>query len=143
MNALELIKKSDPKLYSQFLDAFSKDLGLEQTVFRCPNCNNSLQVTAGPVVSQLNSKEKKRPGRKPHLTVQRAKTRKTRGWRPRPNSLFQLLVDLARLRGTTTGVVNGDYSKMLKKSKKKLPPKEAKEAKIAWAKAEITKRKAA
>jgi hypothetical protein len=135
MNALDLIKKSDPSLYSEFLQAFSKELGLDAGTFRCPNCDQQLHVTA--TGRGATGSRQSRAG------VGRTRGGKRTGFKAAPGSLFQLLVDLARLRNTTTGTINREFSKTFK-PKKKLSPKELKAAKVEWTKQQIAKaRKAA
>ena len=132
MNALELIKKTDPDLYAEFLVAFSQDIGLDTGSFRCPHCNKPLQVTAaGKSVASSSSAAGRSAGRAKRVVR-----------RPGPGSLFQLLVDLARLRNTTTGTINREFSKTFK-SRKKLSPKDLRVAKIQWVKQQIAKAKAA
>lgn len=133
MNALDLIKKTDPDLYSKFLAAFSQDIGLDAGTFRCPNCDHPLQVA----LATNGNRSKETRG-----AAQAASRTRRVGRKPAPGSLFQLLVDLARLRNTTTGTINREFSKTFK-SRKKLSPKELKEAKVEWVKQQIAKAKAA
>jgi hypothetical protein len=133
MNSLDLIKKSDPSLYSEFLKAFSRELGLDAGTFRCPNCDQPLHVSA--TVHRTEVVRRGRPA------MARPKRAKRAVHRPPPGSLFQLLVDLARLRNTTTGTINREFTKTFKS--KKLPAKELREAKIEWTKQQIAKAKKA
>jgi hypothetical protein len=133
MNALDLIKKTDPDLYAKFLAAFSQDIGLDAGTFRCPNCDHPLQVNLAA------NGRKEKAGRR---AGQAGAPARRAGRKPAPGSLFQLLVDLARLRNTTTGTINREFSKTFK-SRKKLSPKELKAAKVDWVKQQIAKAKAA
>ena len=134
MNALDLIKKTDPNLYTEFLKAFSLEIGLDSGSFRCPHCDQSLQVTA---IAGQKKAAAPRTAAKSKRQPQKAK-RVAR--RPGPGSLFQLLVDLARLRNTTTGTINADFKKSFK-SRKKLSKVELKAAKVEWVKRQIAKAK--
>jgi hypothetical protein len=135
MNALDLIKKTDPDLYSKFLKAFSQDIGLDAGSFRCPHCDQPLQVTA--VARQQRTAGSRQVAAEPKPRQAKRVFRK-----PAPGSLFQLLVDLARLRNTTTGTINREFSKTFK-SRKRLSPKELKAAKVIWTKQQIAKAKQA
>jgi hypothetical protein len=123
MNPLELLRKSDSRLYTEFVKALTEDLGLDSGSLQCPNCKAQFRVLL----------ESERGGKK-------SLTRGTKRKMPKParGSLFQLLVDLARLRNTTTGTINRQF-KQTQKPSKKLSLQELKDLKIAWVKQEIEK----
>ena len=127
MNPLELLRKSDARLYAEFVKALTDDLGLNSGSLQCPNCKAQFRIL-------LDSESR---GRK---SLPRGTKRKM----PKPprGSLFQLLVDLARLRNTTTGTINRQF-KQTQKPSKKLSIQELKDLKIAWVKQEIEKAKKA
>lgn len=125
MNPLELLRKSDSRLYAEFLKALTEDLGLNSGSLQCPNCKAQFRIL-------LDSET---GGRK---SLPRGGKRKMP--RPARGSLFQLLVDLARLRNTTTGTINRQF-KQTQKPSKKLSVQELKDLKIAWVKQEIEKAK--
>lgn len=127
MNPLELLKKSDSRLYAEFVKALTEDLGLNAGSLQCPNCKSQFKV----LLESDSGKGKK-------------STQGTKRKMPKPGrgSLFQLLVDLARLRNTTTGTINRQF-KQTQKPSKKLSVQELKELKIAWVKQEIEKAKKA
>jgi len=128
MNPLELLKKSDSRLYAEFVKALTDDLGLDAGSLQCPNCKAQFRVL---LESDTGT------GKKP-LT----QTTKRKMPKPARGSLFQLLVDLARLRNTTTGTINRQF-KQTQKPSKKLSVQEVKDLKIAWVKQEIEKAKRA
>ena len=127
MNPLELLKKSDSRLYAEFVKTLTEDLGLNAGSLQCPSCKSRFKV----LLESESGTEKK-------------STRGTKRKMPKParGSLFQLLVDLARLRNTTTGTINRQF-KQTQKPSKKLSIQELKELKIAWVKQEIEKAKKA
>ncbi|MCI0411458.1 hypothetical protein L0222_01520 [bacterium] len=122
MNPLELLKKSDSRLYAEFVKALTKDLGLNAGSLQCPNCKAQFKVL---FESESGAGKKSRKKKMP---------------KPARGSLFQLLVDLARLRNTTTGTINRQF-KQTQKPSKKLSVQEMKQLKIAWVKQEIEKAK--
>ncbi len=126
MNPLELLRKSDSRLYAEFVKALTEDLGLDSGSLQCPNCKSNFRVL-------LDSESG---------TGKKSSTRGTKRKMPKParGSLFQLLVDLARLRNTTTGTINRQF-KQTQKPSKKLSVQEVKDLKIAWVKQEIEKAK--
>ncbi len=132
MNPLELLKKADPQLYTEFLRAITKDLGLTAGSLQCPNCKARFRVL-------LESQAKSIAGRK---SLNRRQVQSHNMPKPARGSLFQLIVDLARLRGTTTGVINRQF-KQSQKPSKKLSVQEVRDLKIGWLKHEIGKAKKA
>jgi hypothetical protein len=124
MNPLELLRKSDSRLYTEFVKALTEDLGLDSGSLQCPNCKSQFRV-----MLETDSGA----GRKPLTQAGKRKMPK-----PARGSLFQLLVDLARLRNTTTGTINRQF-KQTQKPSKKLSVQELKDLKIAWVKQEIEK----
>ena len=127
MNPLELLKKSDSRLYAEFVKALTEDLGLNAGSLQCPNCKSHFKVL---LESESGTGKKSTQGTKRKMP------------KPARGSLFQLLVDLARLRNTTTGTINRQF-KQTQKPSKKLSVQELKELKIAWVKQEIEKAKKA
>jgi hypothetical protein len=125
MNPLELLRKSDSRLYAEFVKALTDDLGLNSGSLQCPNCKTHFRILL----------DRESGGRK---SLPQATKRKMP--KPARGSLFQLLVDLARLRNTTTGTINRQF-KQTQKPSKKLSVQELKDLKIAWVKQEIEKAK--
>lgn len=126
MNPLELLRKSDSRLYAEFVKALTEDLGLNSGNIQCPNCKSQFRVM---LESEIGT------GRKSLAQGGKRKMPK-----PPRGSLFQLLVDLARLRNTTTGTINRQF-KQTQKPSKKLSVQQLKDLKIAWVKQEIEKAK--
>lgn len=125
MNPLELLRKSDSRLYAEFVKALTEDLGLNSGSLQCPNCKAHFRILLD---SESGGRKSSPHGGKRKIP------------KPARGSLFQLLVDLARLRNTTTGTINRQF-KQTQKPSKKLSVQELKDLKIAWVKQEIEKAK--
>jgi hypothetical protein len=57
--------------------------------------------------------------------------------------LNDLLIELARMRRTTTGTINGQFKKIMGRKIKKLDKREQRQTKVEWLKSELAKGQAA
>lgn len=134
--ALNALKEANPSLYSEFIELLSQDLGLgmegSASTIRCPHCDASIQIT----LSQVSGERSQGSGR-----GRRAKRadRPRRHWNPKPNSLFNLLVRVAKIRRTTTGGVSAEFNKSMRAKLKGMSPAEVRETKIKWLSEQISK----
>ena len=129
--ALNALKEANPKLFAQFMNLLTEDLGIggessSGTVI-CPNCQTDFQIT---LKASESTRRASRNGRK-----------YKRKWNPKPKSLFNQLVTLAKIRRTTTGGVNAEFNKAMKSKLKGLTPAEIREVKIKWVAEQIAKGK--
>lgn len=134
--ALKALKEANPRLFAQFMDLLTEDLGIGGNTFAgnltCPNCQSEFQVSLNSTQSeqprQLRTRKSSREGRR-------------RNWNPKPKSLFNLLVTMAKIRRTTTGGVSAEFNKSMRSKIKGLKPAEVREVKIKWLQDEISKNK--
>ena len=135
--ALNALKEANPNLYAEFIELLSEDLGLggdtSVSPIRCPNCQAQIQVA----LSQSTAAQPARGGRRGRPARKTGRTR--RQWNPKPNSLFNLLVRVAKIRRTTTGGVSAEFNKSMRSKLKGLSPAEAREVKIQWLNDQISK----
>ena len=135
--ALKALKEANPKLFGQFMGLLTEDLGISSInsssgSLTCPNCLAQFQVA-------LSEMESVRVAGSRSRKVQPRKY--ARKWKPKPNSLFMLLVKVARIRRTTTGNVSAEFNKAMRSRIKGLPPKEIRKIKIVWLNEQIAKGK--
>jgi hypothetical protein len=127
--ALAFFQRTNPELYSQFIHLLIQDLGVESDLqsnnFQCPNCGTALTISKG------FQQEKAR--------IPKSGPATKRDWRLKPNSLFDLLVRVARLNKMTTGKVSAEFNKVMKSKIRGRNPKETREIKIKWLKSQLSK----
>lgn len=128
-SALENLRRSNPRAFDQFMKALSDDLGVGASSFTCPNCHAKLEI----VVAEAGG----RRGR-PAAGVARAR-KSTRA----ADGLNDLLIELARMRRTTTGTINAQFKKTMGRKIKKLDKREQRQTKVEWLKSELAKGQAA
>lgn len=127
-SALESLRRSNPRVFDQFMKALSDDLGVGASSFTCPNCNSRLEI----VVAEAGRRGRGR-GR---AGIGRSTTRAADG-------LNDLLIELARMRRTTTGTINAQFKKVMGRKIKKLDKKQQRQQKVEWLKSELAKGQAA
>ena len=137
--ALKTLKEANPRLFAQFMELLAEDLGIgnEKSAgsLTCPNCQSEFQVALSSASVQV---EQPRQGRARAGTTRGARRR---NWNPKPKSLFNLLVTMAKIRRTTTGGVSAEFNKANRSRIKGLKPAEIREVKIKWLTDEIAKNK--
>jgi hypothetical protein len=125
--ALQALKESNPELYEQFVTSLTEDLGLGTQIssgsLECPSCHAKFEMSLTAVGNE----------------VKRTRVKGKREWKPKPNSMFSLLVDLARLQKMTTGKVSAQFNKAMGSRLKGLSAAEVREQKMKWVKAQIAK----
>jgi len=123
------LRRSNPRVFDQFMKALSDDLGVASaSSFTCPNCNSRLEI----VVAETGRRGRAR-GR---IGVGRGATRAADG-------LNDFLIELARMRRTTTGTINAQFKKVMGRKIKKLDKKQQRHQKVEWLKSELAKGQAA
>ena len=128
--ALETLKRVRPELYTEFIRLLSEDLGLPsilQNSFKCPNCDAALSVS-----NNVHAK---------HQALVKNEIRK-RGWKTNQNSLFNLLVRVARLKKKTTGGVSAEFNKAMATKIRHHKPDEVRQVKIKWLSDQLQKKTA-
>src|SRR5688572_18456066 len=119
--ALQSLRDANPELYSQFVELLQEDLGFggqsNSGTLECPNCHTGFRIN-------LTNVKQNQP--------RQGKPRGKRRWNIKPNSLFGLLVQTARLQKMTTGQVSADFNKAMKSRIKGRNPSEVREIKIKW-----------
>ncbi len=127
--ALVSFKRTNPKLYSQFIRLLIRDLGVESELqsnrIKCPNCKAVLTISVG-------SQDRK-------SRVSKTKVARKRNWSAKPNSLFDLLVKVASQNKMTTGKVSAEFNRTMKSVIRRRNPKETREIKIKWLKDQLSK----
>jgi hypothetical protein len=127
--ALQALQDSNPELFLQFMTLLRQDFGLESELsmngYRCPSCDTPLDIKIEKVEQSK--------------AVHASKVQGKRAWNPKPNSLFNLLVRVARLRKATTGKVSADFNKQMQAKMKGRTAAETKEIKIKWLKDQLAK----
>lgn len=135
--ALNALKEANPNLYAEFIELLTEDLGLggdnSASTIRCPNCQGQIQVTLSLTTTSRSAQTPARAARS------RKVERPRRQWNPKPNSLFNLLVRVAKIRRTTTGGVSAEFNKTMRSRLKGLSPAEVRETKIKWLNDQISK----
>ena len=137
--ALQALKEANPRLFTQFMDLLTEDLGIgldtSSGSLKCPNCKAQFQVALSPIRSST------RQAGRPKSGIVATGGKQTRKWNPKPKSLFNLLVKVARIRRTTTGNVSAEFNKAMRSRIKGLNPPEVKQVKIEWLTEQIAKAK--
>jgi hypothetical protein len=134
--ALKALKEANPRLFTQFMDLLAEDFGIGGDTLAgtltCPNCQSEFQVALNSASAQ---------GAQPRQTRRRkdATVARRRNWNPKPKSLFNLLVTMAKIRKTTTGGVSAEFNKTMRSRIKGLKPADVREVKIKWLQDEIAK----
>ena len=133
--ALRALKDANPRLFAQFMDLLAEDLGIgaesSSGSLTCPNCSAEFQVSLSSSPSRTAQTRQPRGGR----------GQRRRNWNPKPKSLFNLLVTLAKIRRTTTGGVSAEFNRTMRSKVKGLSAAEVREVKIKWLNDEIAKSK--
>lgn len=134
--ALKALKDANPRLFSQFMDLLAEDLGIggegSAGTLTCPNCRAEFGVMLNAAARSQQTRQSKSRGARPG---------RRRNWNPKPKSLFNLLVTLAKIRRTTTGGVSAEFNRTMRSKMKGLSTAEIRELKIKWLTDEIAKSK--
>lgn len=134
--ALKALKDANPRLFSQFMDLLAEDLGIggegSAGTLTCPNCRAEFEVMLNAAARSQQTRQSKSRGARPG---------RRRNWNPKPKSLFNLLVTLAKIRRTTTGGVSAEFNRTMRSKMKGLSTAEIRELKIKWLTDEIAKSK--
>jgi hypothetical protein len=135
--ALKALKDANPRLFTQFMDLLAEDFGIggdmSAGTLTCPNCQSEFQVALNSTSAQVAQPRQARTRKGP------ARVGRRRNWNPKPKSLFNLLVTMAKIRKTTTGGVSAEFNKTMRSKIKGLKPAEVREIKIKWLQDEIAK----
>ena len=126
-SAMENLKRSNPRVFEQFMKALTEDLGVNasQTVvsFSCPSCNARLEV----IVAEAAGKGRGRRG------AGAGAPRASRS----SDGLNDLLIELARHKRTTTGTINALFKKEMGKKIKNMDKRDQRAQKVEWLKVQL------
>ncbi len=122
---MENLKRSNPRVFEQFMKALSEDLGVNasQSVvsFSCPNCTARLEIVVAEAAGKGRGRARGNGARPPRSS----------------DGLNDLLIELARQKRTTTGTINAQFKKEMGKKIKNLDKRDQRAQKVEWLKSQL------